>query len=70
MKELLRTHDPVLLSWVTAYLKDAGIETMLFDEHTGILQGSITAIEKRLMVADDNFEMAKTLLKECDEYND
>jgi hypothetical protein len=70
MKELFRTHDPVLLSWTTAVLKDSGIEAIVFDEHTGVLQGSIAAIEKRLMVIDDDFDAAQRIIKAYNEHND
>ncbi len=69
MKELFRTHDPVLLSWATALLKEAGIEAIIFDEHMGIVQGSLGVIEKRLMVADQDFYAAQTLIRERDENN-
>ena len=62
MKELFRTHDPVLLSWATALLKDARIESVIFDEHAGIIQGSIGAIEKRLMVVEEDYTAAKRLI--------
>ena len=41
MKELLRTNDPVELSFVQALLKDSGIESIVFDQHTSIMEGSI-----------------------------
>lgn len=69
MKELFRTHDPILLSWATALLREAGIESLIFDQYMGIVQGSLGAIEQRFMVADDDYEQAKTLLEESDEYN-
>lgn len=62
MRELLRTTDPVLLSWLTALLAEAGIEAVVFDTHTSILEGSIGAIPRRLMVADDDRVAARRLL--------
>ena len=50
MKEVLRTNDPVLISLARSLLKEAGIETLVFDGHTAILEGSIGAIQARLMV--------------------
>ncbi len=63
MKELLRTHDPILLSWAQTILKDYDIETIVFDEHTGIIQGSIGAIEKRLMVHNLDHHRAEKILQ-------
>lgn len=62
MKEILRTNDAVLLSWASAVLADAGIEAVVFDTHTSVIEGSISAIPRRLMVADDDHAAAVRLL--------
>lgn len=62
MKELLRTTDPVRLSWLTALLAEQGVEAVVFDTHTSILEGSISAIPRRLLVGDDDYETARRLL--------
>jgi len=67
MREIVRTNDPVLLSWLRALLRDAGIETFVFDSHTSILEGSAGAIPRRLMVADDDYEPARRALDEAGE---
>ncbi|MFI5020058.1 MAG: DUF2007 domain-containing protein [Alphaproteobacteria bacterium] len=64
MKELFRTNDPVLLSFATALLADERIEAVVLDGHTSILEGSIGAIQRRLMVRDEDFARARRLLKE------
>jgi hypothetical protein len=66
MKELLRTNDPVLLSWAEAVLAGAGIGTVLLDMHTSILEGSISAIPRRIMVDDTDYPSARRLLTEAD----
>lgn len=65
MKELLRTTDSVLLSWLNALLADAGIVTAVFDTHTSILEGSIGAIPRRLMVDNDDHIRAQRILTEA-----
>ena len=65
MKELVRTNDPVLLSWLQALLTDAGIGSNIFDTHTSILEGSAGAIPRRLVVADLDFRAAKNVLMEA-----
>ena len=65
MKELVRTNDPVLLSWLQALLTDAGIGSNIFDTHTSILEGSAGAIPRRLVVADLDFRNAKNVLIEA-----
>ena len=62
MKELLRTNDPVRLSWLTALLTEQDIEAIVFDTHTSILEGSVSAIPRRLMVIDDDFNAACAVL--------
>ncbi|MBT4043767.1 MAG: DUF2007 domain-containing protein [Rhodospirillaceae bacterium] len=66
MIELLRSNDVVLLSWVEAYLRDAGIESVLLDQHISVLEGSIGAFNRRLMVLDDDVDRARGLLKEAE----
>ena len=67
MKELLRSNDPVRLSWLEALLTDQGIGCIVFDAHTAIFTGSTAAIRRRLMVADDDFAQARRVLAEAGE---
>jgi len=62
MKELLRTNDVVKLSWLEALLADAGIDTLVLDGNTSVLQGSTVLILRRLMVADDDYQKARHIL--------
>ena len=62
MKELLRTNNPVRLSWLQALLNDSGIDSLVLDHHTSLVEGSIAAIPRRLMVADGDFARARLLL--------
>ncbi len=66
MKELLRTNDLVRLSWIQALLSDAGIECLLLDQHTSLVEGSISAIQRRLMVDDRDLGRARALIAEAD----
>jgi hypothetical protein len=62
MQELLRSNNLVRLSFLTALLADAGIEAIIFDAHTSVAEGSISAIPRRLMVADEDFSRARRVL--------
>ncbi len=62
MVELLRTNDIVRLSFLGALLADAGIETVVLDTHTSVLEGSIGAIPRRLMVIGDDIVAARRVL--------
>ena len=52
MRELFRSNNVVRLSWAQARLHDAGIESLVLDHHTSLVEGSIGAIPRRLMVAE------------------
>lgn len=67
MKELLRTTDVVRLSWLTALLADAGIEAIVLDSHMSVLEGSVNAIPRRLMVGTDDHRQARRVLAEAGE---
>ena len=67
MKELVRTNDPVRLSWLQALLAGAGIEAIVLDTHTSIIEGSIGAIQRRLMVHEDDHRRACAVLAEAGE---
>jgi hypothetical protein len=65
MRELLRTNDAVTLSWIEALLSEAGIGCVVLDAHTSILEGSIGAIPRRLMVAEEDWQRARDLLAQA-----
>ena len=58
MIELLRTNNPVLISWLRALLSENGIDMVVLDSHTSVLEGSTFAIPRRIMVADEDYERA------------
>ncbi|MCC3305506.1 DUF2007 domain-containing protein [Sneathiella sp. HT1-7] len=67
MKELIRCNDPVLISYIVAVLKDEQIEAIVLDEHTSILEGSIGAIQRRIMVTEDDHAAAQQILVDIGE---
>jgi hypothetical protein len=67
MKELVRTNDAVRLSWLQALLNSAGIDAIVLDMHTSIIEGSIGAIQRRLMVDDADHPRARAILAEAGE---
>ena len=62
MKELLRSNDAVLISYVSALLEEEGIDFMVADTNMSVLEGSIGALPRRVLVASDRFESARALL--------
>ncbi len=65
MQELMRTNDSVRLSWLQALLASAGIEAVVLDGYTSIVEGSIGAIPRRLMVRDADERRARAVIKEA-----
>jgi len=65
MRELTRSNDLVWISWLTAFLGDAGIEALVLDGHMSNFSGSVTAIERRVMVPDEDHERAERLMAEA-----
>jgi hypothetical protein len=65
MKELLRTNNPVLVSWITAALDEQGIEVLVFDQNMSIMEGSLGILPRRVMVADEDLPKAKEILRQA-----
>lgn len=66
MFELIRTNDPVLISWLKAQFQGLGIEIVVLDEHMSAMDGSILAIPRRIMVPAGDEVIAKEILAEAD----
>jgi hypothetical protein len=65
MKEIIRTNDQVLISYVEALLRDAGIQFMVADQNMSVLDGSIGALPRRVLVAEDDAEEARGILTDA-----
>lgn len=65
MRELLRTTDILMVSYVRNLLGEAGIAHHVFDENFSILEGSIGIIPRRVMVAEEDMNRARTVLWEA-----
>lgn len=65
MRELVVTNDPVLISYVEALLKDQGIEAVVFDRNISLMEGSIGAFPRRLVIQDELWGRASEILREA-----
>ena len=65
MKELLRSNDPVLLSYVSALLQEAGIGFMVADSNMSVMEGSIGVLPRRVLVEDEGIGQARRILSEA-----
>ncbi len=65
MQEILRTNDIVLISFVEALLGDASIEHVVLDQNMSIMEGSIGAIPRRILVELDAAQRARLILHDA-----
>jgi len=63
--EILRTNDPVKLSFAEALLREAGIEAAIMDAHASVMDGSVIAVQRRLMVLEADQAAARRILKDA-----
>lgn len=64
MKNIIKSNDVVLISYVQSLLDDNGVGNLVFDQNISITEGSIGLFPRRIMVADDDFETATTIIKQ------
>ena len=63
MRAVLKTTDPVVLDYAANLLSQEGIESVVFDTHASVMDGSMGFLPRRLMVLDEDFVRADTLLR-------
>ena len=63
MIELLRTNDPVLISFVEAILTGENVGFFVADQHMSVLEGSLGFIRRRILVIDDDADRATDALR-------
>ncbi|MDR7037905.1 MULTISPECIES: DUF2007 domain-containing protein [Methylobacterium] len=64
MIELIRTNDIVLIGFARSLLEGADIPVLVADEHMSLMEGTIGAFPRRLLVPDDHARQARRLLTE------
>lgn len=65
MEELVRTNDPVLISFLESILEEAGIKHFVADGNMSILEGSLAMIPRRILVDSDQLQKARMLVREA-----
>ena len=66
MIELLRSNDPVLISFADALLNEAGIEHAVVDQNMSVIEGSLGILPRRMLVARERqHEQARRILIEA-----
>lgn len=66
MAELVRTNDPAAISAVEGLLEAAAIPFSVTDRTMSVIQGSIGAIQMRVLVPDEREAEARQLLSDAD----
>ncbi len=63
MKLVIKTTNPVLLSFAVNVLEQEGIAHVVFDENASIMDGSMGILPRRLMVLEEDFAEADRVLR-------
>jgi hypothetical protein len=65
MIELLRTNDAVVISFVEALMRDAGIDILVADQNMSVMDGSLGILPRRILVGEDEVEQARRILSDA-----
>ena len=65
MIELLRSNDPVVISFVQALLSEAGIAYATLDQNMSVMEGSLGILPRRMLVPRDEHSAARRILVEA-----
>jgi Putative prokaryotic signal transducing protein len=65
LRELVRTNDAVLISAIEALLNGARIAHMVVDQNMSVMEGSIGIFPRRILVGEDQIQMARRLLQDA-----
>jgi len=63
--EIMRSNNPVSLSYAQSLLKDRGIHCLVADQGMSVLEGSIGILQRRLLVDIDREDEARQLLRDA-----
>jgi len=66
MRLIVRANDPVLISFVEALFREAGIAVHIADTHMSITEGSIGVFPRRVLVLDEEWPRAAQILESAD----
>lgn len=65
MIELLRSNDPVLISFAEALMKEAGITHQVADLNMSVMEGTIGILPRRVLVDRERAEEARRIVREA-----
>jgi len=65
MIELIRTNDAVIISFVEALMRDAGIAYFVADQNMSVMDGSIGILPRRIMIDAEDAGQARRILTDA-----
>lgn len=65
MIELVRTNDAVVISFVEALMRDAGIPILVADQNMSVVEGSIGILARRILVDESDEAAARQILSDA-----
>ncbi len=65
MRELVRTNDLVLISFIESLLDGAGFDYFVADRHMSAVEGSLGFLPRRILVVDEDCDAARRLLRDA-----
>ena len=65
MREVLRTNDPVVLSFANSVLASEGIEVLIADQHISAVEGAIGIFPRRMFVSARDWSVARRFLADA-----
>jgi hypothetical protein len=65
VSELLRSNDAILLGYAEVLLRQLGIACLIADQHMSVIEGSIGAFPRRLLVSEDDLPAAQRALRDA-----
>jgi hypothetical protein len=65
MLELVRTNNAVLISFIEALLKEAGIVFLVADQNMSIVEGSLGILPRRILVKSEDLAKAERIIHDA-----
>jgi Putative prokaryotic signal transducing protein len=62
LRELVRTNDLVLISFIESLLDGAGLNYFVADRHMSAVEGSLGFLPRRILAPDEDWHAARRLL--------
>lgn len=65
MEELLRSNDPVTISFVETLMREAGIGVLVADQNMSVMDGSLGILPRRILVEADRIGEARRIVRDA-----